>query len=74
MKSFLKKLLSESSEISTVRLMAIYSLIIGSIIAIYGVYQGKDLSGLAQVCGVFVGAAFAAKITQKFVENKDSEK
>ena len=52
------------------RLMSIASFIVGAVIAVYGVYKGKDLSGLAQVCGVFVGSAFAAKSIQKFAEKK----
>lgn len=71
MKTFFKKLLSSSGEVSAMRLMSLWSLIIGSVVALYGVYKGKDLSGLAQVCGVFIGAAFAAKTVQKFVEKKD---
>lgn len=67
---YLKKLLSTSGEASTMRLMSIASFIVGSAIAIYGVYKGKDLSGLAQVCGVFVGSAFAAKSIQKFAEKE----
>lgn len=65
-----RELLSDSGSISAVRVMALYSVLVGSLIAGYGVYCGKDLSGLAQVCGVFVGAAFAAKVTQKIVEKR----
>lgn len=68
--SYLKKLLSTSGEASTMRLMSIASFIVGSAIGCYGVYKGKDLSGLAQVCGVFVGSAFAAKTIQKFAEKE----
>lgn len=66
--AYLKKLLSTSGEASTMRLMSIASFVVGAVIACYGVYKGKDLSGLAQVCGVFVGSAFAAKSIQKFAE------
>lgn len=65
---FLQDLLSESGAVSAVRVMSLISLGVGSVIAFYGVYMGKDLSGLAQVCGVFVGSAFAAKVSQKFAE------
>jgi hypothetical protein len=44
------------------------TMLIGSGIAVYGVYEGKDLSGVAQICGVFVGAAFIGKTCQKFAE------
>lgn len=71
MKTFFKKLLSDSGDVSMVRVMAILSLVVGVAIGLYGVYTSKDLSGIAQVCGVFVGSAFAAKVTQKFTESKE---
>lgn len=67
---FVKKLLSGSSDVSMVRVMALLSLTVGVSIGLYGVYTGKDLSGIAQVCGVFVGSAFAAKTVQKFAEKE----
>jgi hypothetical protein len=70
MQNFLKKLLSESGDVSTVRLMSILSLVVGVFIGIYGVCESKDLSGIAQVCGVFVSAAFIGKVSQKFAEDK----
>lgn len=69
MKKFIKELLSDSGSVSAVRLMALGSLLVGAAIGLYGVYMGKDLSGVAQVCGVFVGGAFAAKVGQKFMES-----
>ncbi len=74
MADFIKKLLATSGDVSMVRVMAICSLTVGAVIGLYGVYKGRDLSGLAQVCGVFVGSAFAAKVTQKFAEGKEVEK
>lgn len=71
MKTFFKALLSESSPVSTVRLMSLVSLVIGAVIGLYGVYMGKDLGGIAQVCAVFVGSAFAGKVGQKFMEGKE---
>jgi len=72
LKRFVAALLSDSGTVSAIRVMSLYALGVGSAVAMYGVYMGKDLSGLAQVCGVFVGAAFAAKVGQKFAE-KDKE-
>lgn len=68
MKAVIKSLLSDSGDISMLRLMALGSLLVGSGIGVYGVYMSKDLSGVAQICGVFVGAAFAAKVVQKKFE------
>lgn len=68
---YLKKLLSTSGEASTMRLMSIASFLVGAAIAFIGLYKAKDLSGLAQVCAVFVGSAFAGKTISKFAEKKD---
>jgi hypothetical protein len=65
---YLKKLLSESGDASTVRVMSVLSLLVGIGIGLYGVWKGVDFSGIAQVCSVFVGAAFAAKTVSKFAE------
>ena len=70
MRDLIKALLSESGVISTARVMSLGSLVVGSVIGLYGVYMGKDLGGIAQVCSVFVGSAFAAKVTQKYMESK----
>jgi len=67
---FIKELLSESGSISTMRLMSLFSLVVGAGVACFGIYQGKDLSGVAQVAAVFVGGSFSAKVVQKFSENK----
>lgn len=59
---WLKSLFSEDSEVSMVRFMALLSLCFGGYLAIIG----KDAD-----VGIFVGAAFAAKVTQKFVETRN---
>ena len=70
-KVVIKSLLSENGDdISTVRLMSLVSLATGVALGIYGVIAGKDLGGLAQVCCVFVGAAFTGKVAQKFAERE----
>jgi hypothetical protein len=53
-----------------VRLLSLISVLSGVGLAAYGIYSGRDLGGLAALCSVFVGSAFAAKVTQKFVEIK----
>ena len=64
---FVKKLLSDSGEISAIRFMAITSLFFGFILAIIGIYSGKDVTFLV---GIFVGAAFGGKVGSKFAEVK----
>ena len=66
----LRDLFSENSSISSMRVMSMISLLIGGGIAVYGVYQGKDLSALSVLCAVFVGSAFSGKVGQKFAESK----
>ena len=70
---FIKALLSESGSISTMRLMSLFSMVIGAGVACYGIYQGKDLGGVAQVTAVFVGGAFSAKVVQKYGESKKKD-
>lgn len=70
MKSFLMGLLSNSDSTSTMRLMSIASLLVGAVIGVYGVYKGTDLSGVAELCAVFVVSAFGGKVAQKHLENK----
>jgi len=70
---FIKELLSESSNVSTMRLMSLFSVLVGAGVACYGIYQGKDLGGVAQVTAVFVGSAFSAKVVQKYREIKKTE-
>ena len=67
--SLLKKLFEEiGNDVSMVRVMSFISLLTGIVIGLYGVYAGKDLSGVAAVCAVFVGSAFTGKVVQKFAE------
>lgn len=70
MLDFVKSLLSENSPISTARFMSVISLFVGSGLGIYGMYHCKDLGGVAQLCAVFIGAAFVGKVGQKFIETK----
>ena len=63
MKSFLKNLFSEKSDISAMRVMAVISLLIGGYLAVIG----KDTS-----VSIFVLAAFGGKFAQKAVEKSNS--
>lgn len=70
---WISKLFSADSGVSSMRIMAFVSLIVGSILAFIGVFKGSDLMGLATLCGVFVGSAFAGKAVQKASELKNGE-
>jgi hypothetical protein len=67
---YLKKLFAENSEVSSMRVMSMLALLIGSGIAFYGVHVGRELAGLSALVSVFVGSAFAGKVVQKFAEEK----
>ena len=71
MKQFLLDLLDERTHLSSMRFMAIISLLIGGIIAGIGMYKCTDLSGTTMLVGVFVGAAFTGKVMQKNTEIKE---
>lgn len=68
-------ILSEKSDVSSMRLMSILALLLAGYIAVRGLETRSDLSGLSMLCGVFLGAAFGGKVIQKHVEvtGKSSE-
>lgn len=70
---FLKALFSSKSEVSSMRVMCMVSLALGGGIAVYGIVKDRDLSALAVLCSVFVGAAFGGKVGQKFAEKPASQ-
>ena len=69
--TFIKKLLSESNEVSCMRLMSLFSLLIGAGIAVYCVHAARNLSEATPLVSVFVGSAFGGKTVQKFMETKN---
>jgi len=70
MKKFFMDLFDETSNISSMRFMSVTSLFIGAGIAIYGIAKVADLTGVALLVSVFVGAAFTGKVMQKNAELK----
>lgn len=67
---WLKALFSEDSGVSSTRIMAFLSLMIGGYLAIHGLDMRVDLMSLAALVGVFVGGAFGGKVWQKSIEQK----
>ena len=65
MNKFIRELLSEKSTISTMRVMAISSLICGLFIAWYGAITGKDVTALVSLLTI---SSFGGKVAQKVVE------
>ena len=68
MKQFLLDLLSEQSKISTMRLMSLMCALAAIGLAFYGIDKGQQLDALSILCGVFLGAAFGGKVSQKAFE------
>lgn len=62
------RLLSESGDISCMRVMSLLSLCFGFAVFISGLVAGRDLSQVSVIVGIFVGAAFGGKVAQKFGE------
>lgn len=68
--TFLKRMLSEDGDVSAMRIMSFFSLLVASILSFVGIYKKVDLGGLSSLVGIFVGAAFGGKVAQKFAEIK----
>lgn len=67
----LSELFSESPKVSAMRVMSIACCITAIIIGILVVLKDKpDYSGASILCGVFLGAAFGGKVTQKSIETR----
>lgn len=70
MKDFLIRLISAKSDISSMRVMSLMSVIAAIVLAFHGINRGQPLDSLSILCGVFLGAAFGGKVGQKVVEVK----
>lgn len=70
--NFLHEILSDTeNNKSMMRVMSLLSLVIGCVIGVVGLFMCKDLTGVATLAAVFVGAAFAGKVGQKAMEEKE---
>lgn len=70
---WLSYLVSADDGVSTMRLMALVSLLAGTGIALWGITKGVDLRDLATLVGVFVGSAFGGKAIQKGFEKRNGD-
>lgn len=64
----LRELLSEKSELSMMRALALICVVCAVIIAICGMLLNKDLAQVAMLVGAFLGPAFLGKAVQSFSE------
>jgi hypothetical protein len=65
MRELLKKALSQSEDVSMMRLMCLASLLCAMFIALVGLFSNKDLSQVAILVGSFLVPAFGGKVLQK---------
>lgn len=71
---FLMALLGERGDVSTVRVMSLWSMVIGSVIALHAVFACKAIPpGVIELVGIFMTAAFAGKVMHKHAENKQDK-
>jgi hypothetical protein len=70
----LNELLSERGDISTMRIMSLWCMLIASIIALYGVFYCRDGRLIIELTALFLGAGVAGKVTHKFAESKEGPK
>lgn len=69
---FLNQLLSDKGSVSSMRVMSLSCVLTAIMIAIIGLMKpAVDYSGLALLCGTFLGAGFGGKIAQKKSELPD---
>lgn len=61
--NLLEKIFSEKSDISVMRIMSVFSLLLGACLAL----AGRD----ASIVSIFVFSAFTGKAAQRYIETKD---
>lgn len=70
----LTELLSERGDLSTMRIMSLWCMVIASIIALYGVFCCKEGGLIIELTALFLGAGVAGKVSHKFAEGKEKAK
>lgn len=70
---FLKAMFSESSDISTIRVMSFLCVLFSFGIAIYALHNGSDPEKASWLVAAFLAPAFGGKVWQKSMESKQSE-
>jgi hypothetical protein len=68
--TWIKAIFQANSDVSSMRVMSMVSLLTASYIGIAGLYEGKNLAELSILCGAFLSGAFGAKYMQKTLEVK----
>lgn len=74
MLSKLSGFFKDTGDLSMTRLMSFLSLIVASLIAVYGIIKGSDLSALAVLVGSFLLPAFGGKVMGSYAEKNTGDK
>ena len=73
MSKFISQLFSDSGNVSMTRLLSLMCCINATVIAMWGIAKGTNLSDLSMLCGTFLACGMGAKVSQKWIEtNKNS--
>jgi len=70
---FFKSMFSESSEISSLRVMSFLCVCFSFIIALYALHNGSDPEKASWLVAAFLAPAFGGKVWQKSMESKASK-
>ena len=74
MKDFFRKLFSENSGVSMMRIMSLLALLASIVIAFVGMNKlPVDYSGISLLVSVFLSAAFGGKVLQKRIEQSGAK-
>ena len=69
----MKEMISDSSSnVSSMRVMSLFSIFIAAGLAFYGLHKGSDMTGLTALVGVFMGGGMGGKVWQKYAETKET--
>lgn len=64
-------LLSDTGDISMMRFLSLLNIVAAIVIALYSVFNNKNLSEATVLCSVFLGAGIGGKVIQKVSETKN---
>jgi hypothetical protein len=71
MKQWLNELFKSRSGVSSTRVIMFLSLFLSFILAMYGIINERDLTGVSMLCGTFLVPAFGNKAYAKRFEIKE---
>jgi hypothetical protein len=73
MMQWIRDLFDQKSTVSSLRVMSMMCIVSACGMGITAIYRNSNLSEAAVLCGVFLGAGFGGKVTQKITEVKSGK-